>query len=58
MREGVRMRVRPYLWYCAWRNWNSSLIRSHESEVVNFSCCDEAWREREVERGRERERER
>lgn len=33
-----------YLWYCAWRNWNSSLIRSQESEVVNFSCCEEACR--------------
>lgn len=31
-----------HLWYCAWRNWNSSLILSQESEVVNFSCCDEA----------------
>lgn len=25
-----------YLWYCAWRNWNSSLMRSQESEVVNL----------------------
>lgn len=31
-----------HLWYCACRNWNSSLILSQESEVVNFSCCDEA----------------
>lgn len=36
-----------YLWYCAWRNWNSSLMRSQESEVVNFSGCadwDAAWK--------------
>lgn len=39
-----------YLWYCAWRNWNSSLMRSHESDVVNFSCCDEAWNESNLRR--------
>ena len=29
----------PYLWYCAWRNENSSLIRSHDSLMVNLNGC-------------------
>lgn len=28
-----------YLWYCACRNWNSSLIRSQDSEMVNLKGC-------------------
>lgn len=30
--------ARAHLWYCACSNWNSSLMRSQESEVVNLSC--------------------
>ena len=45
--QGLRGRPGPgpavhgstYLWYWACRSWNSSLMRSQESEVVNFSCC-------------------
>lgn len=40
-----------HLWYCAWRNWNSSLILSQESEVVNFSCCDEACQRENTPKG-------
>lgn len=35
-----------HLWYCAWRNWNSSLMRSQESEVVNlrgWPDWEDAW---------------
>lgn len=26
----------PHLWYCAWRNWNSSLMRSQISKIENL----------------------
>lgn len=36
--------ARAHLWYCACSSWNSSLMRSQESEVVNLSCCGR-WEE-------------
>lgn len=32
-----------HLWYCAWRNWNSSLMRSSDSGMVNLKGWPGAW---------------
>lgn len=32
-----------HLWYCAWRNWNSSLMRSSDSGMVNLKGWPAAW---------------
>lgn len=31
--------IAPHLWYCACRNWNSSLIRSQISKTENLKGC-------------------
>lgn len=38
LRDSPGPGVSTYLWYWACSSWNSSLMRSQESEVVNFSC--------------------
>lgn len=35
--------IRVYLWYWACRNWNSSLIRSHDSATVNLKPGCPGW---------------
>lgn len=59
---GPGPRPPAHLWYCAWRNWNSSLMRSSDSGMVNLKGWPAAWcgvwrgggrtgRERHVESG-------
>lgn len=45
-RIGAALRRDPtaaHLWYWAWRNWNSSLMRSSDSGMVNLKGCPAAW---------------
>lgn len=38
-----RLPAGAHLWYCAWRNWNSSLMRSSDSGMVNLKGWPAAW---------------